>query len=247
MTTATHNPDNNTGKRYRRIAVIAAMDKEAALLRSLLGDDAAERHYGRIPMTVGRIGDTEVAVARSGIGKVNAALATRDIIDSFHPDAVVSTGVAGGTGAAAGILDVVVADRLAYHDVWCGPGTEPCVPDGFGPCFHAAPDLLALPALAPRPGVIRGLVCSGDAFISTAAEVAEIRRKQPDVMAVEMESTAIAHACAIADVPMVAVRVVSDTPGAHHDNAAQYENFWDDAPKKTFAVVSALLEQMAAK
>lgn len=247
MTTATHNPDNNTDKRYRRIAVIAAMDKEAALLRSLLGDDAAERHDGRIPMTVGRIGDTEVAVAKSGIGKVNAALATRDIIDSFRPDAVVSTGVAGGTGAAAGILDVVVADRLAYHDVWCGPGTEPCVPDGFGPCFHAAPDLLDLPALAPRHGVMRGLVCSGDSFISTAAEVVEIRRKQPDVMAVEMESTAIAHACAIAGVPMVAVRVVSDTPGEHHDNAAQYENFWDDAPKKTFAVVSALLEQMAAK
>lgn len=81
MTTATHNPDNNTDKRYRRIAVIAAMDKEAALLRSLLGDDAEERHDGRIPMTVGRIGDTEVAIAKSGIGKVNAALATRDIIE----------------------------------------------------------------------------------------------------------------------------------------------------------------------
>lgn len=248
MITATHYPDSNTTPRtYRRIAVIAAMDKEAALLRSLLGDDAAECHDGRIPMTVGRIGDTEVAIAKSGIGKVNAALATRDIIDTFHPDAVVSTGVAGGTGAAAGILDVVVADRLAYHDVWCGPGTEPCVPDGFGPYFNADTDILALPALAPRPGVMQGLVCSGDSFISTADEVAEIRRKQPDVMAVEMESTAIAHACAIAGVPMVAVRVVSDTPGAHHDNAAQYENFWDDAPKKTFAVVSALLEQMAAK
>ncbi|MDE6545628.1 MAG: hypothetical protein K2L63_05975, partial [Paramuribaculum sp.] len=99
MITATHYPDSNTTPRtYRRIAVIAAMDKEAALLRSLLGDDAAECHDGRIPMTVGRIGDTEVAIAKSGIGKVNAALATRDIIDTFHPDAVVSTGVAGGTG-----------------------------------------------------------------------------------------------------------------------------------------------------
>ena len=128
------------------------MDKEVNLLRGLLGTDAAESVAGRVKIITGRPGDADIAIAKSGIGKVNAALATRDIIDHFHPDAIVSTGVAGGTGNQADILDVVVADRLAYHDVWCGPGTDPCVADGFGPYFTADPALLALPALQPRPG-----------------------------------------------------------------------------------------------
>lgn len=232
-------------RKYQRIAVVAAMDKEVELLRSLLQGETAAIKAGRTAMLTGRMGGAEIAIAKSGIGKVNAALAVRDIIDAFHPDAVVSTGVAGGTGHGAGILDVVVADRLAYHDVWCGPGTEPCVPDGFGPYFRSDADILALPALAEREGLRHGLVCSGDSFISRPEEVAEIRRKQPDVMAVEMESTAIAHACALARTPMVAVRVVSDTPGAEEDNASQYENFWDAAPKRTFAVLRELLAQMA--
>lgn len=232
--------------RWRRIAVMAAMDKEVNLLRDLLGPDAVVSAAGHVDLIIGRLGNAEIAIAKSGIGKVNAALATRAVIDYFHPDAVVSTGVAGGTGNKAGILDVVVADRLAYHDVWCGPGTEPCVPDGFGPYFTADANLLALPALEPRQGVFRGLICSGDSFISKPGEVAEIRRKQPEVMAVEMESTAIAHVCASEGIPFVAVRVVSDTPGAHADNASQYETFWDDAPKRTFAVVSSLLDEMTS-
>lgn len=231
-------------KEIHRIAVLAAMDKEVALLLSLLGSDLENRRAGHVAITVGHIGGAEVAVAKSGIGKVNAALATKAVIDAFAPDVVISTGVAGGTGADAGILDVVVADRLAYHDVWCGPGTDPCVPDGFDPFFTPPAEILALPALEPRPGLIHGLICSGDSFISRPEEVAEIRRKQPDVKAVEMESTAIAHACALAGVPMIAVRVVSDTPGAHHDNSSQYENFWEAAPERTFSVVSALLRQL---
>lgn len=224
---------------------MAAMDKEVRLLLGLLEPGAETIRSGSTSMTAGCISGADVAIAKSGIGKVNAALATRDIIDSFKPDIVVSTGVAGGTGHGAGILDIVVADRLAYHDVWCGPGTGECVPDGFGPYFLPDPAILALPALAERPGLRHGLICSGDRFISTPEEVAVIRSRQPDVMAVEMESAAIAHACARAGVPMVAVRVVSDTPGAEADNASQYENFWDAAPERTFAVVSELLGQIA--
>lgn len=234
-------------RKYRRIAVVAAMDKEVELLRSLLQGEKVTVKAGRTAMLTGRMGAAEIAIAKSGIGKVNAALAVRDIIDTFHPDAVVSTGVAGGTGHGAGILDIVVADCLAYHDVWCGPGTEPCVPDGFEPCFHSDAELLSMPSLAEREGLRHGLICSGDSFISRPEEVAEIRRKQPDVMAVEMESTAIAHACAAAGVPVVAVRVVSDTPGAEEDNAAQYENFWEAAPQRTFEVLKGLLADMSAE
>ena len=60
-------------------------------------------------------------------------------------------------------------------------------------------------------------------------------------MAVDMESAAIAHVCYLKNVPFIALRVVSDTPG-YADNVAQYENFWDNAPISTFNALNNILE-----
>ena len=89
--------------------------------------------------------------------------------------------------------------------------------------------------------VKKGLICSSDKFISTVEDVDFLRGNFPDVMAVDMESGAIAQTCYLNNVPFAAIRVVSDTPGAG-DNIAQYSDFWSDAPKATFRVVRKVLE-----
>ncbi len=80
----------------------------------------------------GRIGDTEVVAMQCGIGKVNAAVGALTLIENFHPDAVINTGIAGGTGGGAGVLDVVIGREVAYHDVRCGPGNVPYTVHGSG-------------------------------------------------------------------------------------------------------------------
>lgn len=231
--------------KYQRIGIMVAMDKELDLILPLLGKDPKEMKAEGDPtamISTGRYGDLDIALMKSGIGKVNAALATEAMIRSFRPDLVISTGVAGGTGAA-GILDVVVADRLTFHDVWCGPGTEPGAADGC-PRFLTPPaGLLQLDAIAPEEGRRHGLICSGDIFVSTPGEVAAIKAKFPDVQAVEMESGAIAQTCYRHATDMIAIRVVSDTPGAD-DNIAQYSDFWSRAPERTFGVVKNLLDSL---
>ena len=62
----------------------------------------------------------------------------------------------------------------------------------------------------------------------------------PDAVAVDMESAAIAQVCHMKGVPFVAIRVISDTPGKA-DNFAQYVNFWEDAPERTFGTLTDLL------
>ena len=37
------------------------------------------------------------------------------------------------------------------------------------------------------------------------------------------------------------MRIISDSPGAGHNNAVQYDNFWAAAPEHTFALVKKLL------
>ena len=105
-----------------KIAIIAAMQKELDLLLPLIEHRSAVSANDYTFYT-GSIGGRDIVAVKSGIGKVNAAVATLTLIDTFHPSLVINTGVAGGTGAAS-VLDVVIPSRIAYHDVWCGPGTK---------------------------------------------------------------------------------------------------------------------------
>ena len=57
---------------------------------------------------------------KCGIGKVNAAVGASEMIAAFHPDLVISTGVAGGADTSLEVCEVVVSTACCYHDVYCG-------------------------------------------------------------------------------------------------------------------------------
>ena len=225
-----------------KIAIVVAMQKELDLLLPHISD-AITSVKGRFTIHRGQMAGCEVIAMQSGIGKVNSALALQCLLDDFAPDLVINTGVAGGTGSA-GILDVVVGNRVAYHDVWCGPGTVPGQASDCPQYFEPPCGLLDLPALGSDSGVIHGLIASGDIFVSSPEETERIRGLYPDVAAVDMESASMAQTCWLNGVPFVSVRVVSDTPGAAA-NISQYENFWTDAPMRTFSVLMPLVEQIS--
>ncbi len=129
-----------------KTAIIVAMGKELQLLLPIIENHAVTTVNGT-EFHTGNIAGREVVAMQCGIGKVNAAVGTLTMIDIFHPSLVINTGVAGGTGAgndAPGILDVVLASGVAYHDVWCGPGTEPGEASG-------CPRIFPLPYLRKRP------------------------------------------------------------------------------------------------
>lgn len=219
-----------------RTGIIVAMEKELNLLLPII-ENRSTVTINDVTFHIGRIGTKDVVVLKSGIGKVNAAISTLTLIDNFHVGLVINTGVAGGAGNGASVLDVVIAERVAYHDVWCGPGTV----DGQAarcPLFFECAFNKEL--LSDLPGVKTGLIASGDIFVSRPDDLKRIKRLYPDVMAVDMESAAIAQVCFLKNVPFVAIRVISDTPG-EADNIEQYQNFWDDAPKNTFNTLKKFL------
>ncbi len=227
-----------------KIAILAAMGKELKLILNQM-PDAEKFEIGGVTYHRGMIGGNEVIAGQCGIGKVNSALNTYRLIDALHPDLVINSGVAGGVGGRLGIGDVLIADRVAYHDVWCGPGTEPGAADGY-PQFLLPSNVVLAKAselFANREDVHQGLICSGDKFISKAEEVAEIHANFPEAVAVDMESASIGQTCTMMGVPFAIVRVMSDTPG-EAENISQYEGFWDKAPERTFTCVRALIENM---
>ncbi len=217
-----------------KIGIIVAMEKELNLLLHLL-ENKTEKEVNGIKLHVGRIGGNEIAVTRCGIGKVNAAIGTVALIDTFQPDLVINTGVAGGVGAEAGVLDVVVASAVAYHDFWCLGEEWGRVP-GCPRLFRT----VEIETDLQDPTVKAGLIASGDLFVSRPEEVERIKEIYPDVQAVDMESAAIAQVCHLKGVPFYCLRVISDTPGGE-DNISQYEYFWEDAPRHTFNILNRIL------
>ena len=214
------------------------MDKELSLLLPLMAD-VSEITMNGFTFHTGALAGHDIVACKCGIGKVNAAVGALTLIENFHPMMIVNTGVAGGTGATADparVLDVVLASEIAYHDVWCGPGTVPGEAAGC-PARFVCP----LPAeIRSQLNVKEGLLASGDIFVDNPDDLHRILALYPDAKAVDMESAAISQVCYIKNVPFVCIRVVSDTPG-DGGNAAAYESFWTAAPERTFDEVEKLL------
>ena len=106
-----------------KIGVLTAMASEFEQLAAML-DGVVKCEKNNIEYLVGHVGNNEIVLRQCGIGKVNAALGAAELIRSFAPDAMVSTGVAGGIDCCLGVMDVVVSSSIVYHDVWCGMGCE---------------------------------------------------------------------------------------------------------------------------
>ena len=201
-----------------KIGIIVAMDKELALLLPLMAD-VSEISVNGFAFHTGKLAGHDIVVCKCGIGKVNAAVGALTLIENFHPMMIINTGVAGGTGATsepARVLDVVLASEIAYHDVWCGPGTVKGEAAGC-PARFTCP----LPEDIRRQlSVKEGLLASGDIFVDNPDDLRRILDLYPDAKAVDMESAAIAQVCYIKNVPFVCIRVVSDTPGDGGNAAA---------------------------
>ena len=223
-----------------RIGIIVAMDKELSLLLPMINGHELKENMG-FYFQVGSIGQHDVVVMECGIGKVNAAISTMLLLKSYNLDMVISTGVAGGADKNVNVMDIIVADTIAYHDVWCGPGTVYGQAAGEPLMFKSDANLSSLIS-GDMGSVKHGLLCSGDKFIDNIESIQEIKRHFPEALAVDMESASIAHVCDKLGVPVFCMRVISDSPGASHNNSQQYEDFWAEAPEQTFRIVKQLLE-----
>lgn len=208
-----------------KIGMIVAMDKELKQLRPLFPEN-------------------KVILQKSGIGKVNAAIQTVEMIRQYKPDVIISSGCAGGNGDDVNVQDVVVSSELAYHDVYCGTAIDSTTVygqvQGLPARYQADPYLLEKALLT---GAKPGLIVTGDWFVDSKDKMFEIISHFPEAKAVDMESCAIAQACYINKVPFISFRVISDIPLRDTD-ASQYHNFWDTIAENSFQVTKAFIESL---
>ncbi len=227
----------------KTIGVLTAMSVEYRQVAAML-QDAETVKSGPQEFLVGSLGESKVVLLQCGIGKTNAATGVTNLIMTFHPDCVISTGVAGGIDTRLDVMDVVIGKEVCYHDVYCGDNCDPGQVQGLPRLFKGDERLVELAStLKTDVHIVSGLICSGDQFITNRDELDIIKGKYPQGLAVDMESGAIAQVCHLWNIPFLSFRIISDTPGvkAHFK---QYLNFWDTMADKSFAVTKEFLSKI---
>ena len=226
-----------------RIGIIAAMSSEYKQVAQLL-EDKTEHTEGIYTYTEGRIKNNTIILTQCGIGKVNAATGAVELIRTFQPDCIISTGVAGGIDRCLKVMDVVASQHIVYHDVWCGEGNAYGQIQGMPAQFEGNPTLFnCAMSINTQTAIHGGLICTGDKFITDREELDVIKGNFPEGLAVDMESAAIAQVCHIYKVPFISFRIISDTPGAEN-HWEQYTNFWGEMADRSFGVTKAFLESL---
>lgn len=228
-----------------KIGVIGAMAQEVALLCESLKQKESWEKAGATFYS-GKIGTHEVIVVQSGIGKVLSSITTSLLIQQYGVDLVINTGSAGGIGAGLAVGDVVIAERLAYHDVDAtGFGyAYGQVPGGMPLYYEALPiwiEKMTQAATKTGLNVKVGTIVTGDSFISADDKVKEILGHFPEALACEMEGAAIAQTASQFGVPSLVVRAMSDT--ADHQATQSFDEFIEIAGKHSAQMVLAFLNE----
>lgn len=224
------------------IGIIAAMEIESKKILSVMENKETKTVLG-INFTSGKVSDKEVVVAVCGIGKVFAAMCTAIMINEYKPERIINCGVAGALKPEMKIGDALIATGALQHDMDSSALGDPKgMISGINmvvlPCI--SPELDGTESLEVEGNTVkvwRGLVASGDKFVSKKEEKEQIA-DEFNAMVCEMEGASIAQVCYAAGVDCSILRTVSDTlEGGDVD----FEKFKEHAANISNAVLEIML------
>lgn len=231
-----------------RIGIIGAMDEEVELLKASL-DNREDHVIAGYHLFTGKLHGKEIVLLKSGIGKVNAAIGTTILLQTFKPDCIINTGSAGGYDPELNVGDIVISSEVRHHDVDLTVfgyeyGQVPRQPAAYTPDETLA--AVAEKCIARMDGMktVRGLIATGDQFMNDPARVERKRKLFPQMKAVEMEAAAIAQTCLQFGTPFIIIRALSDIAGK--ESGVSFDQFLITAAKHSAEMIIAMIDELAS-
>ncbi|WP_268957512.1 5'-methylthioadenosine/adenosylhomocysteine nucleosidase [Paenibacillus albiflavus] len=231
-------------KQINKLALIGAMKEEVEMIISQM-DHVTESTKAGILYREGTFRNKQVVVCMTGVGKVNAAVCTQQLIETFGVDAVLFTGVAGALDPALEIGDIVVSTECMQHDMDVTPlgFKRGIIPYQENSIFAADADLVKLAKASCDKlfsgRAVLGRVLSGDQFIASP-DVVRMLRQDLEGACVEMEGSAVAQVCAMHQIPYVVIRSMSDKADGSAD--VSYAEFTKLAAQNSYSIVEDMVQ-----
>lgn len=239
--------------------LLCATPEELTAVRRRLSLDDTPQTHGPTQVWTGRHGGARIALALSGIGKVNAAAAATLLLSTFGARTLIFSGVAGGLHPELEVGTVLLADRLAIHDYGYVAGGR-FTPTASGVIPIGAPTLTEAVAVSPAVAnvltrlaaavagrlahpVRRGSVVTADYFLNCATTRQDLRATL-GADAIDMESGAVAQVAAAWDTPLYVIRTLSDLAG--EDSHTTYPQMVEMAAEASAVCVPELLAILEA-
>jgi adenosylhomocysteine nucleosidase len=246
--------------------VLGALQYEIAPIEKQLADKHTQKVRG-VKFITGSLAGRRVVLARTGYGKVNAAMVAALAVERFSPREVIFSGISGGISERVGLGDVVIAEKTAQHD--CGKITDkgfepervkdkvtgektlvfyPADPTLLEAAQSAAEQVVLPPVQTPQgprpPAILTGVVVTGDVFIASPTKKSELLTAF-GADAVEMEGAAVAAVCRRFDVPCLVIRSISD----HADEQAEatMKDMGKVAAENAAALTVELIKRLSAE
>ncbi|WP_295296290.1 5'-methylthioadenosine/adenosylhomocysteine nucleosidase [uncultured Brachyspira sp.] len=233
----------------KRIAIIGAMDCEIDNFKNMI-ENLEEIEIANITYYKGKLCGKDIVLLKSGIGKVNAAIATTIAIEKFNVEKIIFTGVAGSGNPDYDISDIVISKNLIEHDFDTSAldGDELTVlVKGYNDNYYPADNSLIEIAKTAAQKVITDnkvyvdTIATGDQFVGDNNKVKQIHNKFK-AGAIEMEGASVAHAALMFKVPFVVIRSLSDK--ADSDAIVDFPKFVAKAAENSKKIVIEMLNNI---
>lgn len=227
-----------------KIGLIGAMVEEVELIIRHMNNQSSSTKAG-IEFHEGTLHGCQVVTVKCGVGKVNAAICTQILIDTYKVDSIIFTGVAGALHPDLDIGDIVISSECMQHDMDVTAlgfelGTIPFAPVSV---FPSDPKLAQLAFECSKQlfgeRVRQGRILSGDQFIADREEVQRLHRQLQGICT-EMEGAAVAQVCSMNQIPHVIIRSMSDKANGHAP--ANFQQFCTQAAEHSYRIVDRMLQ-----
>ena len=227
-----------------KIAIMGAMEEEITPLLAYF-TNIKEINFANNTYYEVKYNGLDIVVAYSKIGKVFSTLTATIMIEKFGCDTLLFSGVAGGINPQLEIGDLIVASKLAQHDLDI---TSFGHPYGFvpgGDVFVFTDTRLKNIALDVAKEndikIIEGTIVTGDQFIANK-ERKKFIETTFNADAIEMEGASVAVVCDALNVPCLIIRAISDI--ANMDAGFNFDEFLETSAKKSANFLVKIIDKL---
>jgi len=227
------------------IGIMGAMREEIEPILELVDEVKGEIEYANNKYYKAVYNNQELIIAYSKIGKVNSALTAATMIEKFEIDVMLFSGVAGAINENLKIGDLIIATKLAQHDLDITAFGHPYgyVPESkvFVESDERLNKIAKDVAKSLDVKLLEGIIATGDQFIANP-EKKEWIRKTFNADALEMEGASVGFVCDALGIPFFILRAISDS--ADMDAGFDFDKFLEGSAKNSAKFLMKMVEEL---